>query len=121
MPVARSSSPRAPWRSSSPPPARRAVAARWAAPRRPPPRGVPAGAPTRGASLLRRALLQPVLETAIEISVDRQIVGEELRVDLDHLRETLAFLPPVNAERRHYQHRRRQQHARRQRAPAAIA
>src|SRR3954464_4853820 len=108
MPGGRSSLPPAPWRSSSPARARLPVSANLAAmragPRRPPPPGVPAGAPMRGASLFRRALLQPVLETAIEIRVDRQIIGEELRVDLHDFREALAFLPAVNAERRHHQH-----------------
>src|SRR4051812_12142626 len=50
-----------------------------------------------GASLFRGALLEPVLEPAVEIRVDRQVVGEQLRVDLLELRGTLVLLPVIDA------------------------
>ena len=64
------------------------------------------------------AFFQPVLETAIEVGVDRKVVGEELRVDLHHLGEPLAFLPAIDTERRYDECDRRQQHARGKAAPA---
>src|SRR4051812_19731087 len=50
-----------------------------------------------GPSLFRGALLEPVLEPAVEIRVDRQVVGEQLRVDLLELGGTLVLLPVVDA------------------------
>src|SRR5881394_514325 len=72
----------------------------------------------RAASLLRGAFFQPVLEPAIEVGVDRQVVGEKLRVDLHHLGEALVFLPTIDADGSHDERHGRKNHARREPAPA---
>src|SRR5258707_6606803 len=66
----------------------------------------------RAASLLRGLSFQPVLEPAIEISIDRQVVAEELRIDFHDFRQPLVFLPAVDAESGDDQRERRQQYAR---------
>src|SRR5690348_16902075 len=77
-----------------------------------------AGPRGRAASLVRGAFFQPVLETAIEIGVDRKVVGEELGVDLHHLGEALAFLPAVDTHGGDGERHHRQDHPRGQPAPA---
>src|SRR3954469_15400436 len=66
----------------------------------PPPRRRSRGKRERGgagASLLRGARFEPVLEASIEISIDGEVVGQELRVELDDFGEALLFLPVVDA------------------------
>src|SRR5262245_15678410 len=46
--------------------------------------------------LLRRALLHPVLEPAIEVGVDRQVVGQQQRVDLLDFLHALVLLPGID-------------------------
>src|SRR4029079_89650 len=73
----------------------------------PPPRGrvLPARASARG------ALLQPCLESAIEVSVDRQIVGQQLGVDLLDFGQALVLLPLIDAADAENAEKRRQHEA----------
>src|SRR6185295_2239515 len=93
------------------------ASARW---RRQPGRG-PVPRAQRAASLLRVALFQPVLEAAIEVGVDRQVVGEELRIDLLELGDALALLPAIDARRAARQDGERERRVERSRGPAAEA
>src|SRR5260221_6779396 len=116
MPVARPGSRAAPCRRVSRRRARRRTSWRWAR------SGV--GLPSRrqctgtarltgrAASLLRGLSFQPVLEPAIEISIDREVGAEELRIDFHDFRQPLVFLPAVDAESGDDQRERRQQYAR---------
>src|SRR5712692_878219 len=69
-------------------------------------------------SLLREALLQPVLEAAIEIRVDRQVVGEQLGVDLLDFGRALVLLPGVDRSDADRQRDHRRDQPQRHAAPA---
>src|SRR5260221_5055513 len=70
------------------------------------------------ASLVRGSVvLQPVLEAPVEIGVDRQVVGQELRVELDDFGQALLLLTAVDAGDSNDDLRRRQKHSRRDASP----
>src|SRR5687767_15410668 len=79
-------------------------------------------APARcAASLLPGALLQPVLEAAIEVGIDRQLVAEQLGVDLLELGGALVLLPGVDRRHGERERQERREQAQRHAAPAAEA
>src|ERR671935_1992937 len=89
------------------------------APRRRSPRRTPLRAASRAASLLRGAFSEPVLEPAIEIGVDRQVIGEKLRVDIDELGDALVLLPGVDGCGRNAERNDGREQPQREPAPAA--
>src|SRR6185503_15632484 len=118
----------APW--LSPPAWARALppvsSPRLSAPRRPAARRAPAGWCTarggggRAGSLLGGAPLQPVLEIAVEVGIDRQVVGQEHRVDFLDLGGALVLLPLVDRGAAGDQQDERHQDAQREAAPADV-
>ena len=70
---------------------------------------------------LAENFLEPCFEAPVEVGVDRQVVGQQLRVELFDIGGALLLLPAVDREQAGDQQQRRQQHAQRKAAQAAEA